>query len=331
MTRPSLRLPPADDGPRVSGTLLVRACRDAGTWADVLSRMGPLPGLGEPSVESPRRLLLVVDDPVWRDASPEQVREALGDGGTWVPDLVLVATGATEAEPGPRPLLAFRPSVGDLFAISPRQAALVHLVLHRPDLDMTLEDYEQHAPVDPEGAEEDEEYVVPVPVGAYLEELDPAPRYEPPARPLPLLTQANDGLFVRTDFTDDDAWSSLVETVRHPGPDGFGDVVDDFGLHIDFVADPAFDGASPEQLMAVVLPVPEDSEQMTAEVVLIADGVTLSDPDRPVLVVPLEDHPGCAFRVPAADVGIMVVNLAIANQDLEDFMDTRTRDLVMPW
>ncbi|MFL1381161.1 DUF6924 domain-containing protein [Nocardiopsis protaetiae] len=324
MARPSLPLPPPDDGPRVSGTLLLRTGGDDDTWADVLSRMGPLPGLDAPTVPDaptaggPRRRLVTVDDPGWSDATAEEVRAALDRDGVWVPDLVLLVTAETAADPDLRPLLALRPSDGEAFRICPRQAALTHLVLYRPYIDMTLERFEGRGS---DGA---------VPVGAYLETLDPAPRYEPPARPLPALVQGNDGLLVRTDFTDGDAWAALVETVRRPGPEGFGDIIDDYGDHIDFVDDPAFDGASPEQLMAAVLPDPEDSGQPAADVVLVVDAVTLGHPEHPVLVVPLEDHPGCAFRLAAETVGIMVVNLAIANQDLEDYMDDRTRDLVMP-
>ncbi|CAL9519783.1 hypothetical protein SUDANB121_03830 [Nocardiopsis dassonvillei] len=334
-SRPFLPLPPADDGPRVFGTLLLRTGGDDAAWADVLSRMGPLPGLTvvgpdldkPPAVPpgEPRRLLLAVDAPAWRDAAPEEVREALGGEGTWMPDLVLLVTDATAADPRLRPLVAFRPSGGEAFQISPRLAALVHLVLHHPLTELTLEGFEEWSPVD---GEEDGDFSDPV--GAGLETLDPAPRYEPPARPLPPPGEGREGLLVRTDFTDDTAWSAVVESVRHPGPEWFGDIVDDFGTDFDFVDDVVFEGASPEQLMAAVQPVPGESGEEAPDVVLIADGPTMRDPEHPVVVVPLWGRPGCAFRLPAVQLGNMVVNLALSNMDLEDFMDSRAASLAGP-
>lgn len=58
---------------------------------------------------------------------------------------------------------------------------------------------------------------------------------------------------------------------------------------------------------------------MYAEVLLIADGTTMRDPDQPVLVVPLADELRRAFRVSAYHVSGMVVNLEIANMDIDDW------------
>ncbi|GAA1441184.1 DUF6924 domain-containing protein [Nocardiopsis tropica] len=336
MRRPTLPLPPVDDAVRVHGMLLIRTDHgDDVAWDDVLSRMGDLPGLvgprsghgtrAAPEQEPIPRRLVVVDDPAWRGAGPEEVGEALERDGNWVPDMVLLATDRTAADARLRPLLAFRGSGGDAFRITPRQAALTYLVLHRQYTDDFAEYYEEWAPAEP-GWEPDEDETVeereaglPEPAGAHLETLNPPPRYEPPAAALPLLTQENGGLLVRTDFTDEAAWAALMETVRRPGP-GHGDSIDDFGDHIDVVDDPVFEGATPEQLMALVRKDPEDPEEMTAEVVLVADGETMRDPGRPVLVVPVEDRVGWAFRIDPDLVGIMVVNLAIGNQDIEDYM-----------
>ncbi|SHJ10722.1 hypothetical protein SAMN05421803_103452 [Nocardiopsis flavescens] len=337
MSRPSLPLPSAaDGGPRVHGTLLVRTGCDDRTWADVLARMGALPGLVVPDpdgrvpagvpADGPPRRLLVVDDPAWHGAGEEEVREALAGDRAWVPDLVLLAQERTAAEPGPRPLLAFRPSAGTGFWISPRQAAMVHLILHRTITDLVFEDFEEYAAAPPGGGADD----LPDPAGGFLEAMDPAPRYEAPARPLPALTPGNDALLVRTDFSDDAAWAALVELVRHPGEEGFGDIVDDFGDNIDFVDDPAFGGASPEQLMAAVLSGPEETD-LSANLVLIGDAAAMSGPDRSLAGISLLEGPGCPFRVPAVIAGIMVVNLALANMDLDDYVDVPPRDLVLPW
>ncbi|RCV53798.1 DUF6924 domain-containing protein [Marinitenerispora sediminis] len=330
--RPALPLPPADEGSRVPGMLLIRTDHDDDAWRDVLHRMGELPGMvtarpggGAPAPAQeggtvPRRLV-VVDDPAWRGAAPEEVREALGGDGTWVPDLVLMATDRTAATPHLRPLRAFRgDGDGDvyLFRITPRQAALAYLVLHS-DLDSTFEYFEEWSPIAPEWEPEEDEDLdeweagLPDPVGAYLERLDPVPRYTPPSPALPLLTQGDTDLIVRTDFSDDAAWETLLATVYRPGDGG---PIDDFGDYIDVVDDPVFEGATPEQVMAVL--------REWGEVVLIADGATMRDPGHRVLAVPLEGRIGCAFRLDPDKVGTMVANLSIGNQDVEDYMDDET-------
>lgn len=332
--RPALPLPPADDGPRVSGMLLIRTHHsDDDAWRDVLSRMGELPGLvaprgGHEARAVPRepipRRLIVVDDRAWQGATPEEVREILAADRRWIPDLVVLANDRTTANPHLRPLLAFRATDGDTFRITPRQAALTYLVLHRPYQEMTLEHFEEKAPAAPEWEPEEDETAedwaddLPDPIGANLESLNRPPLYEPPTRALPVLTQENFGLLVRTDFTDAAAWASLLDTTYRPGP-GYGDPIDDFSDYIDTVDDPTFQDSSPEQLMALVRD-SQDPEQLAADVVVIADGTTMRDPGHRVLVVPLEGPIGHAFRMDPEQVGSMVGNLAIGNMDIEDFM-----------
>ena len=339
--RPALPLPPADEGTPAPGMLLIRTDPDDDAWRDVLHRMGELPGLvtpspgGEAAVPAsgaiPRRLI-VVDDPAWWGATPEEVREALHEDGTWVPDLVLMATERTAATPHQRPLRAFRDDGDDdvhLFRITPLQAALAYLVLHLNDVDSTFDDFREWSPIAPEWEPEEGEDLdeweagLPDPVGANLERLDPVPRYTPPARPLPLLTQENDGLIVRTDFSDDAAWERLLTMVYHPGN---GNPIDDFGDHIDTVHDPVFEGATPEQVLAVLGESPDDAGQ--PDVVMIADGATMRDPGHPVLIVPVEGRIGCAFRLAPDEVGNLAVNLAIGNMDIEDFMDDETLEAI---
>ncbi|GLU49688.1 DUF6924 domain-containing protein [Nocardiopsis ansamitocini] len=339
--RPALPLPPVDDDSHVPGMLLIRTDRDDDAWRDVLHRMGELPGLvatrpgEEPPAPEPGdipRLLVVVDDPAWWGATPEEVGEALRGEDTWVPDLVLLATDRTAATPDLRPLRAFRVDDDNddvtLFRITPLQAALTYLVLHRLDPDTTFEYFEEWSPIASEWEPEEDEDLdeweagLPEPVGAYLDGQDPVPRYTPPARALPPLTQENDGLIVRTDFGDDAAWAAFLAAAYRPENGG---PIDDFDDYIDVVDDPVFEGASLEQVMAVLRDAPEDSEQLTADVVMIADGVTMRDPGRPVLVVSLDERIGCAFRLSPDQVGNLVVNLALGNQDIEDYMDDATK------
>ncbi|MGW3300307.1 DUF6924 domain-containing protein [Streptomyces globisporus] len=63
-----------------------------------------------------------------------------------------------------------------------------------------------------------------------------------------MLVQETD-LLVRTYFGDDAAWASVVDRVRR-GRGAASDVIEDFGEYVTFVDDPAYAGATPEQVMA---------------------------------------------------------------------------------
>ncbi|WP_168585829.1 hypothetical protein [Saccharopolyspora sp. ASAGF58] len=331
--RPPLPLPPDDGESRVPGILLVRTDSDDDVWEDVLWRMGELPGMyrsdqGDAADavarESIPRRLIVAEDPAWRGATSEDVSAALERPGIWVPDLVVLTDDRTVRNADWRPLLAFCGSDGYAFWITPRQTAMTYLVLHRPNLDSTINHFTDTAPAEvewllAEDKERDEEDLCLDPVGVELESLKAPPRYTRPARELPPLIQEND-LLVRTDFTDDAAWTSLVERVCRPGR-GHNDVIDDFSDYVDFVDDPAFAGATPEQVMAEVRDSDTEEEEMISDVVLIADATTMREPGHRVLVVPLVDQVGFAFRVDPEVVGGMVVNLALGNMDIDDWRD----------
>ncbi|MFF1669881.1 DUF6924 domain-containing protein [Nocardiopsis flavescens] len=350
MARPSLPLPPlppeADDAPEVSGILLLRTGGDDATWKDVLHRLGDPPGLRTPAPDGDRpalpqegpirRLLLAVDDPRWHGASEQEVREAVraGADGSWIPDVVVLVTDGTAADPVLRPLLAF--DTGDhgaAFRIAPRQTAAFYLVLHLLSLDLAVQDFEERSPADPWDDEDDEEMTdedLPHPAGFYLEAPDPAPRYESPARPLPPIPQEGWGLLVRTDFGDDAAWAALVAHIHHPGNvlNSAGEEEEDFVDFFQIVDDPVFEGATPQQLMALVH-ADGDSDEMASGVLLIADREALAEPRGDLLAVPLDDHFGLTFRLASGQAGNLSVNLAIANQDLEDYMGRELADSLL--
>ncbi|NJQ15751.1 hypothetical protein HCN52_12515 [Streptomyces bohaiensis] len=355
--RPPLPLPPADPTGRVPGMLLIRTGDDDSVWEDVLSRMGELPGRCRPDGTGPDgadrgdtipRRLVVAHEPGWRGADADEVAEALAAAGTWTPDLVLLTDDRTTVNEELRPLLAFAPLLdsddededqdddqdddedqdeedGDeeepevaAFWITPRQAAMAYLVLHQPGTSYQLEQFAEDAPTEPEWEVEDGDEVTEdalyEPAGAALETSDDPPLYTRPQQPLPLLGSDRD-LLVRTDFGDDAAWAALVAAVSAPYPedeDGYGDA-------IEFVDDPAFEGATPEQVMAQTRN--RGSDGIIADVVLLADAVTLREPGNRVLVMPMMDDIGLHFRVDADTVGSMLPNLGLANMDLDEFRE----------
>lgn len=329
--RPPFPLPPRDEAIRVPGILLLRTDggSDSDAWNDVLERMGELPGMRPPGAGGaaeagaaiPRRLI-VAEEPGWGGstrATPQEIAAAFDRPGAWIPDLVVLTDARTARDAEARPLLAFSGSDGQAFWITPRQTAMAYLALHR-GLSFTLDGFAEEAPAEWEDGEapdpeEEDEYE---PAGLALEALDTPPRYTPPARELPVLAQETD-LLVRTDFTDDAAWASVIETVRR-GRGASLDVIEDFAEYVTFVDDPAFADATPEQVMAQVRP-GADPEELISDVVLIADAATMREPGQTVRVVPLEDEVGLSFRVDAEVAGIMVVNLALGNMGLEDWRE----------
>ncbi|MBR8741633.1 hypothetical protein [Nocardiopsis sp. MG754419] len=333
-------LPPLPDGEteRVPGALLVRGDCDDSTWNDVLSRMGELPGTvthtpGQalPPAQGPiPRRLLVAQDPARRGVTPMEVARALSGERAWVPDLVLIADRGTTSEADLRPLMAFLPSDDDLyrFRVTPRQAAMTYLVLHRPSIEDTLDHHKDcgAAEVELEPGESYEDWSEGSLdlMGAVLETAARPPLYQPPAAPLPVITQNNWGLLVRTDFSDDRAWAALAaDADRH---DPRIETLEEYQPYVQIVDDPAFAGATPEQVMAIVRPNDDEDEETGEEVVVIADQASMGGSDRTVLVVPLEDNVGWSFRLPPSEVRSMAANLFVCNNDISDWMNRGSSD-----
>ncbi|GAA2338993.1 hypothetical protein OKJ48_33410 [Streptomyces kunmingensis] len=330
-----LPLPP-EDAVRVPGMLLIHTGDDDDVWNDVLSRMGELPGMrqaaGHEAVAdaatqpSLRRRLIVAHDPTWRGATVEDVTAALEQQpGAWVPNLILLTDDRTTNNAQARPLLAYTCYQKDVdsFWITPRQSAMTYLALGHPGASWAIERFVDTAPADLEyDLEEDEEpdeESFYEPMGVEMESLANPPRYTRPAHELPLLDHEWD-LLVRTDFTDDAAWGSLLQQVSQPVN---GDTSDNFLDQLTCVNDPAFADATPEQVMAQVRPHPDRGDTV-ADVILIADATTLRGSGHRVLAIPLTDDIGLTFRVGAGQIGTMLPNLGLSNQGIEDWRGSDT-------
>lgn len=116
-------------------------------------------------------------------------------------------------------------------------------------------------------------------------------------------------MLLRTDFQSDAAWSALCEAIEQPSEEGFT-------ASLECVSDPAFDGLSIEQLVA------SGWHEGDRVIAFLADRTTLTDPERPILVVDLHDEPGRTFRVIPREVWSVENNLSIANMDYRDFADS---------
>jgi hypothetical protein len=110
-------------------------------------------------------------------------------------------------------------------------------------------------------------------------------------------------LVLRVDFSDDERWDALVDTLDEAAT---------------CVSDPAFDGVTIDDLVAADRAAPDDDRLYD---MFVADSLTLSDDEQPLLAVDLDTEPGRTFRVPAEFFTDVSANFAIANIDFADFAD----------
>ncbi|HKY30800.1 MAG TPA: hypothetical protein VJM12_22970 [Pyrinomonadaceae bacterium] len=122
------------------------------------------------------------------------------------------------------------------------------------------------------------------------------------------LPETENSLLLRTDFSDDAAWAALCEAVQEPNEDGFR-------AYVDCISDPAYDGLTMEQLVAL-------AGEGEISFVFLADRTTFTNAERPILVVDLNEEPGRTFRVIPPEMWSVENNLSIANMDYSEFADS---------
>jgi hypothetical protein len=133
-------------------------------------------------------------------------------------------------------------------------------------------------------------------------------RWQDAAMPLPAAADVTT-LVIRTDFSDDAAWSAFRLAL---------DAQDECPAAT-YVDDPRFAGATIEALVAEEAAAGDDDKACE---VFLADAVALGDPAYPLLAVDLYAEPGRTFRVPIRWFPEISVNLSIANLDFADYADT---------
>lgn len=142
---------------------------------------------------------------------------------------------------------------------------------------------------------------------------------------------------IRTDFSDPAAWAAVRGDLAQKWDD-------EFDIIVDVIDDPAFAGLSPEQALRM------EPEDYPHEIVVLADVLTMTSPERLLLVVSLEQgdeeyeaelrendewddewaaqgrgwanewpQRGGAFRSTAAGVGAITANLSIGNMHLWEY------------
>jgi len=126
------------------------------------------------------------------------------------------------------------------------------------------------------------------------------------------LPESDKSLLLRTDFSDDAAWTSLCEAAQAPSEDGFQ-------ARLDCINDPTFGGLTVQQLVGL-------ASRVVHGLVFLADRIALADPEHPILFVDLRDEPCRTFRVIPGAMWSVENNLSLANLDYEDFADSLDSD-----
>jgi hypothetical protein len=121
-----------------------------------------------------------------------------------------------------------------------------------------------------------------------------------------------ESLLLRTDFSDDAAWVALCAAISQP--------VGEFQAYVSVVSDPQYSDLVPEELPGLV---PRNQRRSFA---FVADCVTLSHPEHPVLVVDLRQQPGRTIRVIPSEAWGIENNLSLGNMDFDEFADAADQD-----
>jgi hypothetical protein len=121
------------------------------------------------------------------------------------------------------------------------------------------------------------------------------------------LPQSDTAYVLRTSFSDAPAWAEIRRAIEAP--------VDGFLAYVSFVDDPAYDGATKQQVMDLFLHQPNHS------FVIVADAVAMTDADHPLLIIDLRREPGREFRAIPSAVQAIENNLSISNMDFVEFAE----------
>lgn len=126
-------------------------------------------------------------------------------------------------------------------------------------------------------------------------------------------------VLVRTWFGDDAAWNAVVAETRGDGDDPAKESGTSPFTAVD---DRDFDGATTGQVI-------QAARSHSSSYLFLADRITLTDPEHPVLVVDLDDSQAdspATVRVASYQLGDVESNLATANVDFAEFRSAADAD-----
>ncbi|MEU4713106.1 hypothetical protein AB0F73_05510 [Micromonospora purpureochromogenes] len=112
---------------------------------------------------------------------------------------------------------------------------------------------------------------------------------------------------MRTDFSDDAGWDVLKAAIDSRDATG-----------ATYVSDPMYAGITVQELVDMDAAASDD-DKLTY--LFLADAMTMTDDEHPLLAVDLYTEPGRTFRLPPRWYADVSANLTIANLDFDEFAD----------
>ncbi|MCG8509842.1 MAG: hypothetical protein MI741_11505 [Rhodospirillales bacterium] len=128
------------------------------------------------------------------------------------------------------------------------------------------------------------------------------------------LTESEESLVIRTDFSDDSAWNELKTAITQEDP------IHGFQANVEFIDEAEYADLTTDRVLEIF---PEGSNQTF---VFLIDSETISNSEHPVLCIDLFDERGRSFRVVPSEIWAVENNLAIANMDFAEFADNADED-----
>ncbi|WP_440104750.1 DUF6924 domain-containing protein [Streptosporangium sp. H16] len=122
-------------------------------------------------------------------------------------------------------------------------------------------------------------------------------------------------LVVRTDFSDQERWQAVRNSLGDIDKDGWAK---EFSGQVKVVEDPAYQGLTAQQILALLPEGYKDS------ILVIADKVTVDSQEMPFLVIELEFT--WEMRVIPSEIPGIHANLSIANMDFGEFAESADAD-----
>ncbi|MGI5292946.1 DUF6924 domain-containing protein [Nonomuraea polychroma] len=130
-----------------------------------------------------------------------------------------------------------------------------------------------------------------------------------------MLPEADALLVVRTDFSDQERWQAVRDSLGNTDEDGW---IEEFSDQVEVVEDPAYQGLTSQQLLALL---PDGYKD---PILVIADKVTIDSQEMPFLVIELEFT--WEMRVIPSELPAIHANLSIGNMDFGEFAESADAD-----
>lgn len=121
------------------------------------------------------------------------------------------------------------------------------------------------------------------------------------------IPDTENALVLRSDFGDDAAWNEICAAIRKP----VGTLR--FQAYVDYLDDPIYEGIDVDRLLALI------PAGYNHSFIIVADSLSMSHPEHPLLVVDLYEGSGQSFRAIPGQIQSIENNLSIANVDFDEF------------